>query len=152
MTSISSLPPVGAATIPSPKARTVGPAFDTTPAYIVDFSPLAYGAPSPYDSAGGTIVHLGPRPELLAELDAARTAQKDALDAELQAKEDERTGKTIKPFTLKEFLEKVDEKFDLLAAQRRERVAPETLSNDERAILLADRLGPQWKKRFPWLS
>ncbi|MCK6444523.1 hypothetical protein [Elstera cyanobacteriorum] len=150
MTSIT--PVTGIVPFVAPSGRSISRSTDRSPAYILDFSPLAYTSPSPYDSAGGDIVHLGPRPELLAELDAARLAQKDALDAELQAKEDARTGKTIKPFTLKEFLEKMDEKFDLYAAQRREKQAPETLTNDERAILRADRLGPLWKKRFRWFS
>lgn len=150
---MTSIPPVtGIVPFVAPSGRGISRSTDRSPAYILDFSPLAYASPSPYDSAGDNIVHLGPRPELLADLDAARLAQKDALDAELQAKEDARTGKTIKPFTLKEFLEKMDEKFDLYAAQRREKQAPEMLTNDERAILRADRLGPLWKKRFRWFS
>ncbi len=152
MTSITPLPSAGTLRFSSPSGRSVSRSTETSPAYVLDFSPLAYSSPSPHDSLGGSIVHLGSRPELLAELDAARIAQKDASEAELQAKEDERTGKTIKPFTLKEFLEKMDEKFDLLAAQRREKLSPDTLTNDERALLRADRLGPLWKKRFRWFS
>lgn len=152
MTSITPAPFSGTVRPSLPLQRNSNRSGDASSAYILDFSPLAYTSPSPYDSAGGSIVHLGARPELLAELDAARLAHKDAVDAERQAKDDARTGKAIKPFTLKEFLEKMDEKFDLYAAQRRERRAPETLTNDERAILRADRLGPLWKKRFRWFS
>lgn len=152
MTSIAPVPFGGTPPSSAPLRRANNRSGDASSAYILDFSPLAYTSPSPYDSAGGSIVHLGPRPDLLAELEAARLAHKDSLESELQAKEDARTGKTIKPFTLKEFLEKMEEKFDLYAAQRREKQAPETLTKDERAILRADRLGPLWKKRFRWFS
>lgn len=152
MTSISSLSSAAIAPASAPKPRTIGRGADASPAYVLDFSPLAYRSPSPYDRTGDGIVHLGARPELLAELEVARLTQKDALESELQAKEDERTGKTPKPFTLKEFLEKMDEKFDLYSAQRRERYSPETLTNQEKAVLRADRLGPLWKKRLGWFS
>lgn len=149
MVSITSTASLTGITVSAPRSAPAQRRQESA-AYILDFSPLAYASPSPYDRTDGGIVQLGPRPELLAELDTARRAQQDALEAELEAKEDERTGKTLKPFTLKEFLEKMDEKFDLYAAKRLEARNPLALTNDQRALLRAERLGPLWKNRFRW--
>ncbi len=150
MGSISPTAGFGAITAPSARPAPTAPRRTESLAYILDFSPLAYSSPSPYDRSDGGIVQLGPRPELLAELDTARRAQQQALEDEVQAKEDERSGKTIKPFTLKEFLEKIDEKFDLYSAKRLEARNPLALTNEQRALLREDRLGPLWKNRFRW--
>lgn len=117
-------------------------------AVVIDFSPLAFSTPSPHDSANGQIVHLGSRPELIAELDATRQSIDRDLAAVQKAKDDERANKTVKPFTLKEFLEKMAEKYDVISAERQERRNPNTLTADQRALLREERLGPLWKKRF----
>jgi len=117
-------------------------------AVVIDFSPLAFSTPSPHDSANGQIVHLGARPELIAELDATRQSIDRDLAAVQKAKDDERANKTVKPFTLKEFLEKMAEKYDVISAERQERRNPNALTADQRALLREERLGPLWKKRF----
>ena len=117
-------------------------------AVVIDFSPLAFSTPSPHDSVNGQIVHLGARPELIAELDATRQSIDRDLAAVQKAKDDERANKTVKPFTLKEFLEKMAEKYDVISAERQERRNPNALTADQRALLRDERLGPLWKKRF----
>ncbi|KJV08908.1 hypothetical protein VZ95_14755 [Elstera litoralis] len=117
-------------------------------AVVVDFSPLAFSTPSPHDSLNGQTVHLGTRPELIAELEATRQSIDEAMAAEQKAKDDVKANKTVKPFTLKELLEKLDEKYDVLSAQRQERRNPDVLSAEQRALLREERLGPLWKKRF----
>ncbi|MFY8105539.1 MAG: hypothetical protein ACOVKO_01395 [Elstera sp.] len=117
-------------------------------AVILDLSPLAFSTPSPYDSANGQIVQLGARPELIAELESARQSQQAAFDAEQKTKEDEKANKIVKPLTLKDLLEKLDEKYDILSAERQERRNPNALTAEQRALLREERLGPLWKKRF----
>ncbi len=136
---------------PSPRSGETNPAAKRTSwdsAVILDFSPLAYNTPSPYDSANGQIVRLGPRPELIAELDIARQSQQAAFEAEQKAKDDEKANKTVKPRSLIDLLERLEKKYDVLAAQRQERRNPDALTAEQRALLREDRLGPLWKKRF----
>jgi hypothetical protein len=117
-------------------------------AVVIDFSPLAFSTPSPHDSANGQIVHLGARPELIAELEATSQSIDRDLAAVQKAKDDERANKTVKPFTLRDFLEKMAEKYDVISAERQERRNPNALTVDQRALLREERLGPLWKKRF----
>lgn len=146
-----SISPVVAASYPSTFRSSSGQRADRegwSSAVVIDFSPLAFSTPSPHDSANGQIVHLGSRPELIAELDATRQSIDRDLAAVQKAKDDERANKTVKPFTLKEFLEKMAEKYDVISAERQERRNPNALTADQRALLREERLGPLWKKRF----
>lgn len=141
----SAIYPSGSAQRPAQARASIGAGAH---AVIVDFSPRAFSTPSPYDQSNGQITHLGARPELLADLDATRKSIDASRAAEQKAKEDEKANKTVKPFTLKDFLQKLAEKYDVLAAQRQERRNPGSLTAEQRALLRDERLGPLWRKRF----